>query len=298
MAENLLEQEQLDSALQVDQSSTPNTVQELGLNDPIPGMSPIAQSQSEQYAKIKQELDQKPRPSQSSLTYEQAMNNTIIGANRLNKFTKYDWLDPKVESYNKKAKTYQFEIIIGLQTNSDDPLGIIENIKIGGKYISIEKVKYIQKFIEQYLDKLFNIDSFYQSFHNYSSKKVNGEPLWLHTKNKDNLECPNPVHLVSIYDYEIKDIKTYNYQIWKDEIVKSIDSIDKKSDFNQENIIKQWNDLEQEFDQETIKQNIYSIPIVLTVSSGFYVRQFVRDLSNLLKFPLMANDINRTEIFL
>jgi len=204
----------------------------------------------------------------------------------------------KVESYNKKAKTYQFEIIIGLQTNSDDPLGIIENIKIGGKYISIEKVKYIQKFIEQYLDKLFNIDSFYQSFHNYSSKKVNGEPLWLHTKNKDNLECPNPVHLVSIYDYEIKDIKTYNYQIWKDEIVKSIDSIDKKSDFNQENIIKQWNDLEQEFDQETIKQNIYSIPIVLTVSSGFYVRQFVRDLSNLLKFPLMANDINRTEIFL
>ena len=69
----------------------------------------------------------------------------------------------KVESYNKKAKTYQFEIIIGLQTNSDDPLGIIENIKIGGKYISIEKVKYIQKFIEQYLDKLFNIDSFYQS---------------------------------------------------------------------------------------------------------------------------------------
>ena len=162
----------------------------------------------------------------------------------------------------------------------------------------IEKVKYIQKFIEQYLDKLFNIDSFYQSFHNYSSKKVNGEPLWLHTKNKDNLECPNPVHLVSIYDYEIKDIKTYNYQIWKDEIVKSIDSIDKKSDFNQENIIKQWNDLEQEFDQETIKQNIYSIPIVLTVSSVFYVRQFVRDLSNLLKFPLMANDINRTEIFL
>ena len=109
MAENLLEQEQLDSALQVDQSSTPNTVQELGLNDPIPGMSPIAQSQSQAYNNIKQELDQKPRPSQSSLTYEQAMNNTIIGANRLNKFTKYDWLDPKVESYNKSGRKYEGE---------------------------------------------------------------------------------------------------------------------------------------------------------------------------------------------
>ena len=77
MAENLLEQEQLDTAPEVDQSSTFDNVQQLGLNEPIPGMSPIAQSQSQAYTNIKQELDQKPRPSQSSLTYEQAMNNTI-----------------------------------------------------------------------------------------------------------------------------------------------------------------------------------------------------------------------------
>ena len=109
MAENLLEQEQLNSAPEVDQSSTLDNVQQLGLNEPIPGMSPIAQSQSQQYAKIKQELDQKPRPSQSSLTYEQAFNNTFIAANRTNKFTKYDWLDPKVEKWDDTARKYEGE---------------------------------------------------------------------------------------------------------------------------------------------------------------------------------------------
>jgi hypothetical protein len=109
MAENLLEQEQLDSAPQVDQSSTPNTVQQVGLNEPIPGMSPIAQNQSQAYTKIKQELDQKPGPSQSSLTYDQALNNLTILANRTNKFAKYDWLDPAVQSYDKSGRKYEGE---------------------------------------------------------------------------------------------------------------------------------------------------------------------------------------------
>ena len=109
MAENLLEQEQLDSAPQVDQSSIPNNVQMLGLNEPIPGMSPIAQNQSQAYTKIKQELDQKPRPSQSSLTYDQALNNLTILANRTNKFAKYDWLDPAVQSYDKSGRKYEGE---------------------------------------------------------------------------------------------------------------------------------------------------------------------------------------------
>jgi len=109
MAENLLEQEQLDSAPQVDQSSIPNNVQQVGLSEPIPGMSPIAQNQSQAYANIKQELDQKPRPSQSSLTYDQALNNLTILANRTNKFAKYDWLDPAVQSYDKSGRKYEGE---------------------------------------------------------------------------------------------------------------------------------------------------------------------------------------------
>ena len=198
----------------------------------------------------------------------------------------------KVELYNKKSKTYQFEIIVGLQTKSDDPLGMIENSTIN---INLEKILVISKFIEQYLSRLLNIDNFYQNFHIYSSKKINGEPLWLHTQNNNNLnlEYNQPTHLVTIYDYELKDIKTYYYQSWKDEIISLINNIDKKCNFNQENIIKQWQNLELNCN---IK-NLYSIPISLTVSSGFYVRQFVRDLSTILKIPLMVYDINRTEIY-
>ncbi len=202
----------------------------------------------------------------------------------------------KVESYNKKSKTYQFEIIVGLQTKSDDPLGEFEKINL--EEVSIDKVNSIKQFTETYLQSLFNQNSFYQKFHNYSSKKVNGEPLWLHSQNQNQnlvLEKDFPKHLVSIYDYELKDIKSYDYQNWKDEIVKLIDTIDKNCNFNQENIIKQWNKL---YIEEEQNKKIYSIPINLTVSSGFYVRQFVRDLSNIINFPLMVYDINRTEIYL
>lgn len=206
-----------------------------------------------------------------------------------------------VDFYNKKSKTYQFEVIVGLQTKSDDPLGVLENIDLN---ITQEKVNYIKEFIEKHLIKLFNIDSFYQKFHIYSSKKVGGEPLWLHTQNNHNLENPTPSHFVSVYDYELKDSKIYNYHSWKDEIINLINNIDKKCNFNQENIIKQWQNLEKELELELELdinhkiQNIYSIPIALTVSSGFYVRQFVRDLSDMLKIPLMVYDINRTEIYI
>ncbi len=194
----------------------------------------------------------------------------------------------QVESYNKKSKTYQFEIIIGLQTKSDDPLGELEKFNL--ECISIDKVNNIKTCIESYLEKLFNQDSFYQKFHNYSSKKVKGVPLWLHSQNQENQYLEKEKHLVSIYDYELKEIKSYDYQEWKDKIIKLIDTIDKNCNFNQENIIKQWN--------KSISKNIYSIPVNLTVSSGFYVRQLVRDLSNVLNFPLMVYDINRTEIYI
>jgi tRNA U55 pseudouridine synthase TruB len=77
---------------------------------------------------------------------------------------------------------------------------------------------------------------------------------------------------------------------WKESIINQIKTIDKKCDFNQEYIIKQWEQLDK-FDK------LYAISIKLDVSSGFYVRQFVRDLSNMIGIPLLTYDINRTKLY-
>lgn len=185
-----------------------------------------------------------------------------------------------INKYLNLKKTYQFEIIFGLQTDSDDPLGLLENIDFNKTNESIiNKLKIVLE------NKIMKFD---QNFHNFSSKRINGKPLWYYKKNNIDIELPK--HSVEIFSLKYKNEKKYNFDIWKDNIKNQILTIDKTKDFNQENIIKQWNNIK-------LKQ-ITSLPIEVTVSSGFYVRQFVRDLSNELNYPLLTFDINRKRIIL
>jgi tRNA U55 pseudouridine synthase TruB len=190
----------------------------------------------------------------------------------------------KINEYKSMAKTYQFRIILGIQTDSDDPLGIIENIqqincKNNYKYV-------IGKLHETIISKI-NSNSFLQKFHNYSSKCIDRQPLWYYKKNNISIDVPS--HEVSIYDYQIdSNLETYDYNKWSSEIISQIDKIDHACDFNQQNIIDQWSK-----NQNLLE--LYAIPVTLTVSSGFYIRQFVRDFSNEIDYPLLTYDINRLD---
>ena len=185
-----------------------------------------------------------------------------------------------INKYLNLKKTYQFEIIFGLQTDSDDPLGLLENIDFNKTDESIiNKLKIVLE------NKIMKFD---QNFHNFSSKRINGKPLWYYKKNNIDIELPK--HSVEVFSLKYDNHKKYNFDIWKDNIKNQIQTIDKTKDFNQVNIINQWNNIKLE--------QIISLPIEITVSSGFYVRQFVRDLSNEINYPLLTFDINRKRIIL
>jgi tRNA pseudouridine(55) synthase len=179
---------------------------------------------------------------------------------------------PKYLTHNKE---YKFEIIFGLSTDTDDPLGIINNINNNINYdLLITKIK-----------EYIKVGKFQQKFHNFSSKRVNGEPLW---KNHNNIE--EQFHEVEIFSVEYNNIKCYNYYDWVNKIINNIKSLDGK--FRQEDIINQYN-------QINLKNiNIlYSLPITINVSTGFYIRQLVNDIKNYINFPILTFDINRTKIF-
>ena len=187
----------------------------------------------------------------------------------------------KMPQYNNSKKTYYFEIILNIKTDSDDPLGIIEEVKF-------EESKDIIKKLEKELDKYKNgCKPFLQKFHNYSSKCVDGQPLWYYKKY--NIPVKNQYHNVQLYSLKFSNNNEYNYSKWKDLIISQINTIAKTTNFNQEQIIKQWNSLT--FDK------LISIPVEVDVSSGFYIRQFVRDLSDKINHPLLTFDINRTNIY-
>jgi tRNA U55 pseudouridine synthase TruB len=80
-----------------------------------------------------------------------------------------------------------------------------------------------------------------------------------------------------------------NYNEWKNNIIDNIQSIDKTKNFRQNETIQQWNSL------TTISKLPY-FELELHVTSGFFVRQFIRDLSNEFKIPMMCYDIYRINI--
>jgi tRNA pseudouridine(55) synthase len=188
--------------------------------------------------------------------------------------------------YNNHNKEYEFEIIFGLSTDTDDTLGIITNMNYS--YTNIEGYVTI---IKDYI----RIGAFEQEFHNYSSKRINGKSLWELTKNNIYI-VDKPKHKVEIFKVSYNNIKIYNFQSWKDNVIDTINKIDKSNDFRQDEIIKKYNEVNKEF-IENNQEYIYSLPITINVSSGFYVRQLVADIKNYINFPILTFDINRTKIF-
>lgn len=179
----------------------------------------------------------------------------------------------KVIEYNKKNKIYEVKILFGISTDSDDALGIIDKIDndiIHTADLIIDNNLFIYK-----------NHRFMQKYHYFSTKMLNH-------RRKNNHD--DYFHEVEIYNSRIiSHLETIDYEIWKDNIIKNILSIDKNKNFRQDEIIKQWHSLD-------IKK-INIIQLQLSVSSGFFVRQFVRDLSCLLNIPMMCYDINRVDYF-
>lgn len=174
-------------------------------------------------------------------------------------------------------KIYQVKVILGIQTDSDDPLGIITN----QTKITNENTKEIMNSIIEYINAINNT-SFNQKYHHFSTKMLN------HRKHKSINVIDN--HNVSLFDYQILKEGSFNYELWKQKIIRQIETIDKTKNFRQDETIKQWNNLD-------IKELFY-IKFRITVSSGFFIRQLIRDISDFIKIPLMAYNINRVKTFL
>ena len=175
-----------------------------------------------------------------------------------------------VNNYLKMNKTYQFEICFGFQTDTDDFLGIIEN-KTNEKFNNIE-------YISQYIKKITGKD-ITQKFHNFSTKNFVSKKL-----NNDNY------HNVKILKSKILGYNRYIFKNFINNIIENINTIDKNKNFRQNEIINQWKQIDIDY--------IYSLKVELSVTSGFYIRQFVRNLSDVFSFPFITHDINRTNIFI
>jgi tRNA pseudouridine(55) synthase len=191
-----------------------------------------------------------------------------------------------ITKYLQHNKQYEFKFIIGLSTDTTDTLGIFNNQNYNDN-IDIDQ-------IINYIDNIKLNEKFKQKYHNFSSytpsEKINKQkkPLWYWTIN--NLKTNDYYKDVIIYDLQILEINYLHIKNIINEAINNINKINDKNSFRIPEILKQY---------ETIKDNnmIKEIKILITVSSGFYIRQFVQDISDYFKVKMLVTEIYRKKIF-
>ena len=191
--------------------------------------------------------------------------------------------------YTNLSKTYEVKVMIGLKTDTDDVLGILEDNLIGSldnTSISMHLYKY------KYFFEIENEITIEQKYH-YFSTKLLLERSKGKGKGKDT-ENTEYSHSVKLFSSHIIDSGELDFTNWINECISIIDKVDKTKNFRQKEIMEQWKKIKNTNTNTNI--NINYITLKLHVGSGFFVRQFIRDISDKIGIPLICYDINRISI--
>ena len=166
----------------------------------------------------------------------------------------------KKEEWNGLAKTYRAVCLFGVGTDTGDLLGIpnIQEIMLPSREMVEEKIKSF-------------VGTFVQSYHPFSSKPVDGKPLFAYALDgEEPSHIPN--HEVTLISCALGEIQNTKLHEILPEILERINTA--PEGFRNELIEDGWKKVE---DKE-----IMLVELTLSVSSGFYVRVFVEDLAKQL----------------
>lgn len=187
----------------------------------------------------------------------------------------------KKDEYLKLPKEYELTILFGFATDTYDILGRVLETKsipeMGTSFISG-------------MDFANFTGHFNQSYPPYSSRTVNGKPLFIYAREGRLGEIEIPSHDVFVEKIEI--VKMDN--ISGEKLLKKIrEDIGKaKGDFRQEEILKIWNEKLKEREEEMFQ----TITIRVVSGGGVYMRSIANDIGKNLDIPALALNIKRTKV--
>ncbi len=208
----------------------------------------------------------------------------------------------KKDEYTALSKEYEVTVLFGFATDTYDLLGLVTPSEIlferssdlltstFGQTISnsISDSASVMSALSKTLPKFSG--KLHQKYPPYSSRTVNGKPLFQWAREGKLNEIEIPTHEVFVSNIEITKVS----QISKRELEEYIDISIKKvvGDFRQVDIVKRWNDVLMESPLEEFPIVTFSI----SCSSGTYVRAIAHEMGELLGIPTLAMKIVRTKI--
>lgn len=181
------------------------------------------------------------------------------------------------KQYEKLPKKYEFEILFGVETDTYDPLGIVENTR----NVTIAEVE----------DKLPDIinelpGELTQPYPPYSSARYNGKPLFYWARAGKIQDIPIPAKKVTIYNISLHDLRQTTLQELVPSIQKKIRSV--QGDFRQSEILDKWKTLPD--------LSLVAGSCSISCSSGLYVRSLVHDIGQKISVGALALSIKRVKV--
>ncbi len=182
------------------------------------------------------------------------------------------------EKYLHADKVYEVEYLFGISTDTGDLLGLVKeaDFSYGQKENDVMHIALSFKSLTGKRKQLF---------HPFSSKVVDGKPLWQHFREGRVVEAS---HDVEIYSIEVLEVMQIEYSQVVDKVRMFTQII--KGDFRQEEILKSWNAVNH---PNTL---LLLMRVNVKASSGTYMRVLGEELSKKLNIPVVAYSIMRTAI--
>jgi tRNA pseudouridine55 synthase len=183
--------------------------------------------------------------------------------------------------YLNMDKEYTFDILFGFSTDTYDLLGVMADAASRASHKAV-KAPVLLEHIAQ-LPGSRN-----QKYPPFSSKPLEGQPLFVHARKGDLDKFTLPEHRIEIFSASLVGMNRMTNEELLEEIERSIRLV--RGDFRQERILHLW--------RETLRV-LYGISFdVATVSihcsSGTYVRSIAHELGEQLGIPALAMRIIRT----
>lgn len=212
------------------------------------------------------------------------------------------------ERYQDLPKIYEFEALFGLETDTYDLMGLLDNrflvlssqlSESGSSVISqsdkttenrkqkTDTWRQIQKFIKS------KVGTYTQPYPPFSSKAVGGKPLHWWAKQNRLSEITIPARQITIYSFELLSTGETSAEDLKKKIFKEISSI--QGYFRQNEILETW-DTYFNSQSKIRNQQFTKARFRISCSSGTYVRGLIHELGQRLGCGALATEIFRTRV--
>ena len=181
----------------------------------------------------------------------------------------------KTEEHRELNKTYEYSYVLGIETDSYDVLGVITKIN---------KVDVTEEEINTITNSL--VGKITLQYPAYSSKPVNGIPLFKHSQEGTINNIKIPSITTNIFTHKVESIQKIDLDNLRKDIIPIIKNVN--GDFRIKEIVDSWNLIK--------NRELILITAIASVSSGTYIRSMVNHIGEGLKCGAVAIKIKRTKI--